>query len=206
MERRGHLIIIYLAHSYADFGSLRGKVPFNEEYDRMVSQYWREVSGYVRNLPVDFSQLRIYQDGLPDVSAEKVAKIVNETQTPNYDFLRWLREQGACILGTESPKLLLEEYRSLQAIFNAPSEALKKAARWEYMKKGKWLLEGRDVYIAQRIKETLPEGGTGILFIGLAHEVKRFLEKEVEITEPEILIGTSPEVLRKRLSGKERGR
>jgi len=67
-------------------------------------------------------------------------------------------------------------------------------------------LKGRDEYIAKRIKDTLSEGGMGILFIGLAHEVKRLLEQEMEISEPETLIGGSSEALREklRLYGKER--
>lgn len=62
----------------------------------------------------------------------------------------------------------------------------------------------RSEYIAQRIKATLPEGGTGILFIGLAHEMKRLLEPEMEVSEPETLIGSSSEALRERLVRKER--
>ncbi len=57
----------------------------------------------------------------------------------------------------------------------------------------------RSEYIAQRIKATLPEGGRGILFIGLAHEVKRLLEQEMAVTEPETLIGLSSEALRERV-------
>ncbi|PIU03806.1 hypothetical protein COT44_01465 [Candidatus Shapirobacteria bacterium CG08_land_8_20_14_0_20_39_18] len=45
----------------------------------------------------------------------------------------------------------------------------------------------RSEYIAQRIKATLPEDGMGILLISLAHEVKRLLEQEIEVSEPETL-------------------
>ena len=62
----------------------------------------------------------------------------------------------------------------------------------------------RSEYIAQRIKATLPEDGMGILLISLAHEVKRLLEQEIEVSEPETHIGSSSEALRKRLFGKER--
>jgi len=135
-----------------------------------------------------------------------VARIVDEAQTPNYEVLRRLRDKGANIVGTESLPLLLQEYRGLQAIFNSENEEQKHEARLKYAKVSPYLLKGRDEYIAKRIKDTLSEGGMGILFIGLAHEVKRFLEQEMEINEPETLIGGSSEALREklRLYGKER--
>ena len=204
MQQKRSLFIIPIVHTRADFGSLGSKVPFDKEIEEITTQYWNSVFNYVQNLTIDFSKLKVYQDGLLDISTEIVAKIVDETQTPNYNVLRWLKDQGAHIIGTESPQLLLEEYQSLQAIFNAPSEELKITARWKYRNNSEFLLEGRDKYIAQRIKATLPEGGTGILFIGLAHKVKRLLEQEIEVSEPETLIGSSSEVLRNRLFGKER--
>jgi len=203
-----HLIIIPIVHTRADFGSLGSRVPVNQKYETEATQYWQAVSKYIQKIPVDFSELRIYQDGLPDISAEMVATIVDETQTPNYDLLRWLRNKGAHIMGTESPPLLLQEYRALQTIFKAEGEEQKQAAL-EYEKVSAHLLEGRDKYIAQRIKATLPEDGRGILFIGLAHEVKRLLEQEIEVGEPEALIGSSSEALRERVRerlGKERER
>jgi len=204
MQQKRRLTVIPIIHTRADFGSLGSKVPVDQEYETMATQYWQTVSEYVQKLPGDFSELRIYQDGLPDSSIEMVTKIVDETQTANYGLLRLLRSKGAHIMGTESAPLLLQEYRALQAILNAENETQQYATRLEYTKVSAYLLEERDEYIAQRIKATLPEGGRGILFIGLAHEVKRLLEQEIGVTEPETLIGGSSETLRKRLFGKER--
>ena len=205
MQNKGHLIIIPIVHTHADFGSLGSKVSVDQEYETTTTQYWQAVSEYTQELPFDLSKLKVYQDGLPDSSVRIVARIVDETQTINYDILRWLRGKGAHIMGTESPSLLLQEYRALQAIFNAESEEQKNAARLDYAKVNAHLLEGRDEYIAQRIKNTLPEGGMGILFIGLAHEVHKLLEQEMDVSEPEVLIGGSSDTLRKRLLyGKER--
>ncbi len=205
MQNNRHLIIIPVIHTHADMGSLGNKTPVGEKYETGAVQYWRAVSDYVQTLPVDFSELRVYQDGLPDVSPEIVEKIVDETpQTPNFDLLRWLKSKGTHILGTESPTALLKEFRALQAIFDAVNEEQKQSAKLEYAKASPYLLEGRDEYIAGRIKATLPEGGLGILFIGLAHEVKILLEKEMLVTEPEALIGASSESLRRKFSGKER--
>ena len=40
--------------------------------------------------------------------------------------------------------------------------------------------------------------------MGLAHEIKKLLEKEIEVSEPEALIGSSSEALRERFVRKER--
>ncbi len=204
MQQKSRLIIIPVVHTHADFGSFGSKVPFDQEVEEMKTLYWNGVFNYVRNLPVDFSELKVYQDGLPNISADMVTRIVEETQTVNYELLRWLRNKGANIMGTENPPLLFQEVRALQTIFNAEDEEQKHAARLEYVKVSAYLLEERDEYIAQRIKDTLPEGGIGLLFLGLAHEVKRLLEHEIEVTEPETLIGSSSETLRSKLYGKER--
>jgi len=204
MQQNRRLIIIPVVHTRADSGSLGSKIPVNQEYETMAAQYWQAVSEEVRRLPVDFSELRIYQDGLADVSEEMVAKIVNETQTANYDLLRWLRGKGAHIVGTENINLLLQEYRALQAIVSAESDKQRQTARLEYMKVSAFLLDERDKYIAQRIKADLPEGGMGILFIGLAHEVNRLLEQEIEVAEPETLMGRPSEALRNKLFENQR--
>lgn len=199
MQQKRSLIIIPIVHTRADFGSLGSKVPVDHEYETMATRYWQAVSKYVQDLPGDFSELRIYQDGLPDLPTEMVTRIVDETQTPNFDLLRWLRDKGAHIMGTEDYRLLSQEYCASQIIFNAEGEEQKRAARLKYAKESAYLLEGRDEYIAGRIKATLPEGGMGILFIGLAHEVKSLLEQEMEVSEPEALIGGLSEALRERV-------
>lgn len=95
MQQKRRLISIPIVHIHADFGSLGSKVLFDQEVEELTTRYWNGVFDYVRNLPLDFSKLKVYQDGLPNISAEKVAKIVDETQTPNYNVLRWLGDQKA---------------------------------------------------------------------------------------------------------------
>ena len=199
MQQKRCLIIIPIIHTLADWGSLGSRKVFDEEIEARKTQYWQAISEYVRNLPVDFSELRVYQDGLRDTSAEEVARSVDKIQTINYELLRWLRNKGAHIMGTESLPLLWQEQRVLQSFLNAPEEEQKHTALLEYRKVSARITKKRDAYIAQRIKATLPEGGRGIFFIGLAHEVKRLLEQEIEVTEPETLIGSSSEALRERV-------
>lgn len=200
-----HLIIIPIVHTHADFRSPASRVTVAPEYETTTTQYWQAISEYIQELSVDFSELRVYQDGLPDIPTNRVAERVDKGQTANYELLRWLRGKGAHIMGTENQPLVAQEYCALQAIYNAKDEEQRQTARREYAQVSASLLEGRDEYIAGRIKATLPEGGMGILFIGLEHEVQRWLGQEIEVSEPETLIGASSEALRKRLLyGKER--
>lgn len=198
------LIIVPIIHTRADFGSLESRVPVDQEYENMAVQYWQLVSEYAETLSVDFSTLRVYQDGLPNTLDEIVAKIIDETQTPNYNLLRYLRKNGAKIIGTENPALLLQEYTSLQAIFQAENEEQKHVAQLSYARISAYILEERDEYIAQSVRNTLPEGGTGLLFMGLAHRVNGLLEQEMNVTEPEGLISLLPEGFQNKLHGKER--
>ena len=205
MQQKRHLIIIPIIHTHADYGeSLGSKIPFDEEIEALKAQYWRNVFDYVRSLPFDFSKLKVYQDGLPNVSPELVTYVVNRAKPVNYDILRWLRKQGADIVGTEDPELLDKEYNLLQAtLITHSTEEKYVEAKLNYNRMKPTYSKIRSEYIAQRIKATLPEGGMGILFIGLAHEMKRLLEQEMEVSEPETIIGGSSETLRSILLRKE---
>ena len=209
MQQKRRLIIIPIIHTHADYGeNLGSKIPFDEKIEALKAQYWRNVFDYIKGLPLDYPELKVYQDGLPNVSPELVTYVVNRAKPVNYDVLRWLREQGADIVGTENPELLDKEYNLLQAtLITHSTEEEYAEARLNYNRMKPIFSEIRSEDIAQRIKATLPEGGMGILFIGLAHQVKRLLEQEMEVSEPEALIGGSSETLRKKLGlyGKERG-
>ncbi len=197
MKERPHLYIIPIAHTFADMGSLRDEIPVDKIYEARVTGYWVGIFRYLNSLPLDLlARLQIYQDGLVNAPLEIVDKIVDETQTANYEILRWLKGKGAAICGTEDPSLLIEEYQALKAILNCPDGEVKTAARLEYLKKSSWILEERDKFIAQRIKETLPRGKTGLLFIGAAHDVGSLLNNEILVSTPEIFSCALPEVLR----------
>lgn len=206
MEERPHLYIIHIAHTYADMGDLRDKIPFDEGYEARVTGYWVGIFRYLKGLPPDFfASLQIYQDSLVNGPREIVDEIVDKTPTANYEILRWLKGKGAAIFGTEDASLLMEDYQALQTIANCPDGEVKTFARLAYLKKSSWLLEERDQSIAQRIRETLPHGKTGLLFIGLAHDVGSLLTNEILVSTPEMVSRALPEVLRDfYILGKER--
>jgi hypothetical protein len=81
-------------------------------------------------------------------------------------------------MGTEDAQLLVEEYLRLRDGLDADSET------GDRVTPGEDLLHRRDLYIAKRIRETLREGETGILFIGLLHKVDEKLCQDMEISYP----------------------
>lgn len=77
--------------------------------------------------------------------------------------------QGAQLMGTEDPDLLLQEYRLHQ----------KTIGDEEYKKQSALLLSSRDRFIAARINSTLMAGEVGLLFLGMAHAVEPLLDTDI---------------------------
>lgn len=186
MNAERYLYVIPVAHSAADMGSLWDQMPISEEYEAAVTKYWVEVGRFVRDTFIngDINVNKVYQDGLSDVSEEDVAKVVTQAQTANYEILRWLKTQGALIRGTEDHALLLKEHQNLAILSGLPQdEDAWLEAKLAYAQ----VLGERDIYIAQRIREDLLPGETGVLFIGAAHQVTPLLEEEIPILKLEQL-------------------
>ena len=172
-------------------GSLAGTIPRPTDYGKQVGRYWDAVDADFRAMRRRWQEVRVYQDGLPDTRSDIVARIVADVDSPNYRLLRWLAGQGAVVIGTEDPVLLQEEYELLKA------SVTDEAARQAYAARAAGLLESRDRYIATRIGNTLPSAGTGVLFIGLQHEVARILPPDIQVTSLRSCHGLLSSVVRK---------
>lgn len=187
------LILIRIVHSSADMGSVKeglieegiaklGKQRW-EENQRRIEKFWDDVEKEIDALPLNYSKVRIYQDGLP-CGGELGLKIVNETAargSRNYKIVKKLIEKGATIEATESPELLRKEYELIKAFATAVSEEEKAIARRRYDEVKDELKEERDRYIAGRINDTLKDSETGILFIGAFHDVASKLADDIEV-------------------------
>jgi hypothetical protein len=46
------------------------------------------------------------------------------------------------------------------------------------------LLKRRDQYIARRINDTLLAGETGLIFLGMLHSVRSWLDKDIRVVYP----------------------
>lgn len=176
-------------------GSLAGSL--KEEYlKKFGKEGWQEQKGAVRDmwqgikeklggLKLDYKKVKVYQDGLPVCGREKETEIVRQVAqagSTNHGIILDFLKKGAKIEGTESVELLLKEYGCIKDIAQARELREKERAIKRYEEVGRELLTKRDAYIAKRIDETLKEGETGILFMGIKHEVDKYLPRDIEIS------------------------
>ena len=186
------LVYIPIIHTLADMGTLGTAVRGMKlsalgrqglAHDAaVVDQMWALIESVVANLPVTPGAMRVYQDGLPVCRHE--LEIVSELAAAgnrNHGLLLKLQARGATLMGTESPELLLEEYRLAAAAFAAGATV---SARSSQKQLRDALIEKRDRYIAARINATLGAGESGILFMGMLHQVARYLDSDIEVICP----------------------
>jgi len=187
------LYYIPIIHTSADMGSLAKAVTERgihqvgernwERHVATVHRFWDTITQYCASLPA--AGMMIYQDGLV-AEGEIGVKIISagaESGSRNYEIVLSLMRRGAQIVKTEDFKLVLEERDRILALVNAKNFRTKMFAfiKYRFVKHG--LLKRRDMFIAQRINETLPNAGTGILFIGAVHNVKSRLPKDIKVIE-----------------------
>lgn len=189
------LIYVPVVHTRADMGSLGSTLQkeFVEKFGlekwkqhvREIDEMWEGLKRRLDTLNLDYSKVRLYQDGLPACGQEMEMMMVKDLAgkgSKNYALLAELVARGARVEGTEDPALLLEEYHHLQKIAQATSNLERKKAIQAYQSNGATLLAKRDTFIKQRIETTLKEGETGILFIGLLHKVDEELSVDIHTT------------------------
>lgn len=187
------LIYVPVIHTEADMGS--AAEPLKREYVERYGQkgwdehtsaidsMWRGIRQKIFDLALDYDETRIYQDGLP-VCGKELAIVHDLAQAgnENYEIIWELTQKGATLVGTEDAKLLLEEYNYIKAVTGIDNLEEKEKAIRKYEKEALDILNRRDEYIAQRISETLLEGETGILFMGMRHKVHEKLPEDMEIS------------------------
>jgi hypothetical protein len=190
------LIWFPIIHTPADLGSMQESirrlyvaqkgVGHWAERLRTVEELWRTIRKQIAGLNLSYDRVRLYQDGLPDGEhAEKIVRDLARAGSENHRLLLELMERGATLTGTESPVLLLEEYRLAQQSLNAAGTAATAnvspghAARHEDLSSS--LLARRDAYIAKRIDRTLRPGETGLIFLGMLHNLIGRLPEDVEL-------------------------
>ena len=186
------LYYIPIIHTSADMGSLAKAVTERgisqvgernwERHVATVHRFWDRIAQYCASLPAE--GMKIYQDGLV-ADGEIGAKIISagvESGSRNYEIVLSLMRRGAQIVKTEDFKLVLEERDSILALVQAKTFRAKISAFIKYrFIKGR-LLKRRDIFIAQRIAETLNDAG-GILFIGACHSGKSLFPKNIKVIE-----------------------
>jgi hypothetical protein len=119
------LIYIPIVHTDADMGAMSESLQqiYMKEYGRRkwtqrtatVEKLWKEIERRIAALPLDYTKLKLYQDGLPKCGQElEIAKSVAAGGSRNFQLLVRLVEKGARLIGTEDPDLLIQEYNRLR--------------------------------------------------------------------------------------------
>jgi len=189
---RRRLIWIPIIHTEADLGNMAESVRnlYVRKMGRAkwakhvadIDRIWREIRAKIDKMHLDYAKVRLYQDGLPVCGhEEQIVRDLARAGSQNHQLLADLMEQGATIMGTESPDLLLEEYNLARETLVASDrrESPEAAARRGAL--SKTILEKRDRYIGARIAETLQPGETGVIFLGMLHSLAGRLPPDIEV-------------------------
>jgi hypothetical protein len=172
------LFYIPIVHTPEDLGSHLAQVKREyiakyglskwDNHVEAVDKFWRELKESLLSLSVDYTKMKLYQDGLPVFGREmELVEELAGNGNRNYQLLHELVKKGATIMGSEDPELLIQERDRL----------LKSGATASYDD----LMEKRDRYIAQRIDSTLKECEVGLLFIGALHKVTDKLPEDIQV-------------------------
>jgi hypothetical protein len=146
-----------------------------EQHLKKINDLWTGIEERLNQKNLRYNQVRVYQDGLPVCGKElQIVQDIADSGGRNHQLLLKLIHEGATLMGTEDPALLIKEY-----------QLIKNAAALKGGKKGadgrsNYLAE-RDVFIANRIDKTLKDGETGVLFLGMLHKVDEKLPPDIVI-------------------------
>lgn len=178
------LIVIPIIHTQQDMGSLLEQTRHTyiarygsdkwAEHLESIDQVWRGIRQMLTALELPYISIRLYQDGLPLCGNEEdIVREIAARGSQNHQLLLELITQGARLMGTEDPELLLEEYRLHKNVADNehcenPNEAQSQV-----------VLTARDRYIAARINSTLIAGEIGLLFLGMAHKIEPLLDSDI---------------------------
>jgi len=187
------LIYVPVIHTSADLGSIAKEVAKRgirdlgqelwEKHRRTVEGFWDVVSDYFDS--IDVKDMKIYQDGMvaEDEVGKKIVEDTAKAGSKNYQLILKLLDRGAVLVKTEDFKLVKKEYDRLCAITQAKSITKKIIAFTKYKLVKVILLNRRDNFIVNRIKQTLKADEKAILFIGAFHNIKKRLPKNIQIKE-----------------------
>jgi hypothetical protein len=184
------LFYVPIIHAEADMGSIAedlAKVSASADGETewqdapAVERFWRGLRSRVLELDLPEEGFQLYQDGLPVCGREvEIARQAAERGSANYQLLLELTERGGELTGTEDPGLLAREHAALVTYFEAQRQGDPEAAA-RYSETARALLSERDAFIRKRIADTLPAGGTGLIFLGAQHGADEGLPSDIQV-------------------------
>jgi hypothetical protein len=189
------LLYFPIVHSQADMGALSEsirKVTLQKLGERvwrqkvnLVKRFWLDVENILHKLTLPYAQTRVYQDGLPICGKElDIVTELAKKGSPNHQILVNLIEKGATVMGTESAEMLIEEYHLIKRILETGDVNDAIAIETRQKAASDLLLKKRDEFIAARIDQTLQAGETGVLFLGMLHNISALLPENIHVHYP----------------------
>lgn len=186
------LIYLPIVHNMADMGALRESVKEasvrkigRQSWKRkqnLIEKLWDDTESVLGELCDRMDKIRVYQDGLPiSGNEENIVRDLAASGSRNHQLVLRLVKDGATLMGTESPDLLLEEYEIAKRRLSAVPRA---DARRRESFESTSLLQRRDKFIAERINDTLKEGEVGIIFLGMLHAPEPWLAEDIRVSYP----------------------
>ena len=184
------LILVPIVHTQADLGSLQDSVrryhierTSPEQWDRrqaVVAGLWQTIRSQIEVLDLEYSRVRLYQDGLPNCGQEDaIVRDLARQGSINHQILLELMAKGAKLTGTEAPELLVKEYELARGALASTKSSRQKDRGLNYPRLSRKLLCERDDYIARQIDQTLEQGETGLIFLGMLHSLESHLPADI---------------------------
>lgn len=187
------LYLVPVIHMSADMGSVAAALVEGSsshlgqelwhKHEETVLQFWDSIAHFFDSIEV--TGFKVYQDGMVADGSAALEIIRNGTRqrSKNYEIIGRLLEKGAVLIKTEDLALVKREHAYIIKMTGSRSRKEKEVAAFRYKLAQDKLLKQRDSYIAKRLKETLGEGETGILFIGAYHDVLSKLPEDIEVIQ-----------------------
>lgn len=188
------LIYVPVLHTYKEVGEIllslkkddavsSADISLNEQ-GKSIKDMWDGIYEKIHKLGISYHLIRIYQDALPVCGREReIVEKLAKKSSRNHQLILELLRKGAKLEGTEDPDLLIKEYDSLNHLISNASVSIRKYrdSFHEYKNKDAKLMEQRDAFISQRIKNTLKNGEIPLLFMGVRHELEKLLQQDFVI-------------------------
>ena len=146
--------------------------PVGAKREQIVQALWTDIQTSLDALHLDYRKARIYQDGLPICGfEERIVRELANAGSSNHQLILRLLDEGATLMGTEDPRLLMEEYEMQKRHLARPAD--RASAPQARPQKGHpdRVLQARDAFVVKRIADTLQEGEVGLLFLGALHRL-----------------------------------
>lgn len=202
------LIWVPVIHNYADMGIPMEEVLNPEgdflEFPRRIDCLWDIIGMEISRVNPDFPTTQIYMDSWHEGLTIRDAELIAMQGSRNFQLIARYSYRGAKLMETETKELLFIPVSFREAIRQRFWEPLwfhriRERIVFEIFYWSGWLdfssvvvenMDARDRYVAKRVQETLVEGGTAILFMGVMHNPLKYItDKDIEIVElPKVVV------------------